>query len=1569
MYKKVLAMVLILCLVAGLMPTMAFADSSGGLTVESFTINYWENGAGTVTETWIFANGNPISIEAKGTGSVIKDAQGNEITPTSFTNDAANGYDLSKVGICGGSHGDLTGNTSVTMKSGSVGSILGGCYGGSLTGNANVTISGGVINSIRYGTWIAKEDYWMTDFFSVIGGSFAGNESTGKQAGTVRVTGNVNVTITAGELKGFKVAAGRGVGYKYNENITAKAKKVNLSVTGGTFVSPEESIQNQRNLYDKMNADSIEEGTYAKILGIINGGQICLQSKTYLITDDQNQNVYYSDSLTKSDTHYIMANDATKKYIFKENDSPQLFENYTIPQGYVMEIPTGVTLTVNSGVNLTNNGTISIRGTLNNNGSITGSGYLFTRAGGIYTAGVGAEPTMVLPQIEQIATLTITQGAIRGTAKIADISAEKDCTYYYRVYDSEQIPPKEGDTFNADGFNVVSTNTEFIARLNDVTAVYEINAGKVQKYSSIPMTQENLCGPTSYDALDTAIVAKGEKDNTTKITASADTGNTLYYKLSDSVQGSGYVYNTIVEPAALTQVVSGADITAEAGKYISVYEIGTNGYLKKFASVQLTNSNFRYYTGGLVADMANKRIYCNGAKVAYSATSFKDEPQLYVYADGQWKVAVPRNLDFVSGAGYSEYTLYGGAAADSPEAGTLYILTVRAHASICLPQNAEGFANYIIPDLTKGSTGWYEKYIVKGTIDLNSCPYGQCWDWSSWSVPCYIKSLTLEDNAHLTFNTGAGPAFVMEGKYTDIIKGANATITNIQRLTFTPYVDIKLFDKDGKEFSKDAVSGKYQIPKDAQVTIAGAVSLKGTAASFGEAQQSVSSAPKYIESPYGDEFTDYSIGFYSNNSHKYYIGNDVDRKFEGTGENAVKRVKVTLANFNDYSGWNIELRNYSGDTVEGYKYNSINTSISFDLGKSAILPPAPTTSVEDDTANTFSFTAAAGYDVASLYEYSTDGGANWNDCTFFTINIGNIPVPVGNLQVRLKSTDEFNSGNILSSTKAFTAELEGTISITGPAKVGETLTAAPQGIQTGTELHYQWKADDVNIGVDKNTYTAVGSDIEKNITVTVTADGYKGELFSSATNAIGKGSAQIPNSGTLNISNRLEQVYRFNLKSLLTNGVDFGDMTYSVVAGGATAYYQAVTGSNISDGILRIAVGNVTSSEEKPVGTITVKIISQYYDDMQADININSTNKMVPTPEITGAFHYVYGEKLSDRSVTGSAIYNGNPVNGNFVWTSPTYKPKVSDPSAKWRFIPDEPEKYLEIEGIAEITVSKATLSGTPLFTTIKQSGKKLSEVALSAPNGWPSGNFSWTDGATTVVGANTAYGWVFTPDDTDDYNVRTGMVTPYTVSTGGGSSSGGHGGSSTVKQTEPAKQEENPAQNQTPKSLEAVQKDGAEKIKSLKDVKESAWFYEATVYALGNGWFAGTTETTFRPSNPMTREMFRTVLGRMGADANDLMDNNRLKENITREQLATLLYRMAQEKGLVKTGGQDTKNIAAFADGTQVSSWSKEAMAWANAQGIIKGNDRNMITPKAGTTRAEVAAMLMRFDTIVRNK
>ena len=88
----------------------------------------------------------------------------------------------------------------------------------------------------------------------------------------------------------------------------------------------------------------------------------------------------------------------------------------------------------------------------------------------------------------------------------------------------------------------------------------------------------------------------------------------------------------------------------------------------------------------------------------------------------------------------------------------------------------------------------------------------------------------------------------------------------------------------------------------------------------------------------------------------------------------------------------------------------------------------------------------------------------------------------------------------------------------------------------------------------------------------------------------------------------------------------------------------------------------------------------------------------------------------------------------------------------------------------ATLTVSKATPTGAPTCTKITTSGKTLADAPLAigtiAPAG---GTLAWDMAATTVVAANTAYGWTYTPADTANYKALTGSLTPYAVSSGGG--------------------------------------------------------------------------------------------------------------------------------------------------------------------------------------------------------
>ena len=79
----------------------------------------------------------------------------------------------------------------------------------------------------------------------------------------------------------------------------------------------------------------------------------------------------------------------------------------------------------------------------------------------------------------------------------------------------------------------------------------------------------------------------------------------------------------------------------------------------------------------------------------------------------------------------------------------------------------------------------------------------------------------------------------------------------------------------------------------------------------------------------------------------------------------------------------------------------------------------------------------------------------------------------------------------------------------------------------------------------------------------------------------------------------------------------------------------------------------------------------------------------------------------------------------------------------------------------------------------------------------------------------------------------------------------------------------------------------------------------------------------------------------------------------ITREQLATMLYRYAQSRGLVKADVQG--DLSAFTDSASVSLYAVEAMRWAVAAGIVNGMDGSLV-PQGEATRAQMATMLMRY-------
>lgn len=155
-------------------------------------------------------------------------------------------------------------------------------------------------------------------------------------------------------------------------------------------------------------------------------------------------------------------------------------------------------------------------------------------------------------------------------------------------------------------------------------------------------------------------------------------------------------------------------------------------------------------------------------------------------------------------------------------------------------------------------------------------------------------------------------------------------------------------------------------------------------------------------------------------------------------------------------------------------------------------------------------------------------------------------------------------------------------------------------------------------------------------------------------------------------------------------------------------------------------------------------------------------------------------------------------------------------------------------------------------------------------------------------------------------------------------------------------------------------------------DVAEGAWYYDVVMQASEAGLMKGVTDTEFEPNGTLTRAMFWTILARAGgvdtdggatwyakaqawATENGVSDGTDAMGALTREQLATMLWRFAGEP-------TSAYSLSAYTDASSVSDYAETAMAWAVENGIITGMTDTTIEPQGTATRAQCAAMLMRF-------
>ena len=173
-------------------------------------------------------------------------------------------------------------------------------------------------------------------------------------------------------------------------------------------------------------------------------------------------------------------------------------------------------------------------------------------------------------------------------------------------------------------------------------------------------------------------------------------------------------------------------------------------------------------------------------------------------------------------------------------------------------------------------------------------------------------------------------------------------------------------------------------------------------------------------------------------------------------------------------------------------------------------------------------------------------------------------------------------------------------------------------------------------------------------------------------------------------------------------------------------------------------------------------------------------------------------------------------------------------------------------------------------------------------------------------------------------------------------------------------------------------------------DVTEGDWFYDAVRYAYETGLMDGVGDNLFAPNSQTTRAQLVTILYRLEGEpevsgtsgfsdvaagtwytdavawaaqngiVNGVSDTEFAPgDDITREQLAAILYRYAAYQGYDVSQRAD---LSGFGDAESISGYAQEALSWAHAQGLVLGFEDGSLRPQGTASRAQIAAVLMRF-------
>lgn len=313
---------------------------------------------------------------------------------------------------------------------------------------------------------------------------------------------------------------------------------------------------------------------------------------------------------------------------------------------------------------------------------------------------------------------------------------------------------------------------------------------------------------------------------------------------------------------------------------------------------------------------------------------------------------------------------------------------------------------------------------------------------------------------------------------------------------------------------------------------------------------------------------------------------------------------------------------------------------------------------------------------------------------------------------------------------------------------------------TGAELAGAVTGDDVSVACGKGVVETPDADINKPVTVTgyeLTGEDKANYILAGQPEGITVTIRKIVNNDIKNlvVSSKYGTTGTADLKALLKEGYKTGAIS-------VTTYTNNIISvkPEFKDGELTYVLNEGT---EDASAVITVKVISATnYIAYDITVTVNATTKVIPTLDVKDFEKTYNGEAVTIADISKAAAADGNTIEGtwDFDGVYALTNANAGIPVTV-KFTPDG-EEFAAATAVITVTINKAKPSGTPEYTKITEGGKTLADADLKAGTITPEGTITWDRPADTAVEKNAKYSWTFTPDDTDNYEILKGEITPY---------------------------------------------------------------------------------------------------------------------------------------------------------------------------------------------------------------